>query len=215
MRISNKLTIILLCYIGIFIIFLLDLYSGFEINLAILYLLPFYFYCLNINTTKKDCFTFSIILSIVWTLGNSFTKHKFQFLYIPYLNGFLRLVTLVFISQLFYNYKIQKQELQNKNQLLLKLNDEKNKFIGVVAHDLRSPTGQILAITDLLIDENQNSDGNTDYLLNTIKQISFKMLKLIEGILNIADIEKGNFKIKKTQNEYINLATMGFNYFFY
>lgn len=203
MRSVKKLPIIFISYFSISIICLLDIYTGYEINLAILYFLPFYFYCSNLYTTKKDCFTFSILLSIVWTLGNVLTKHKFQFWFIPYFNCTLRVLILVFISHLLYKYKIQNQELEDKNQQLSRLNEEKNKFIGVVAHDLRSPSGQILAMSDLLIAENQKTEGNTVYLLDTIKKISSKMLKLIEGILNITDIEKGNLQLMKTENEYI------------
>ena len=69
----------LVSYSTLVIICLLDIYTGYDINVGILYLVPFYFYCINYSTSKRDCIVFAIVLSISWTLGNILTFHVYNF----------------------------------------------------------------------------------------------------------------------------------------
>ncbi len=48
------------------------------------------------------------------------------------------------------------RKLHQTNARLKRLNEEKNRFLGMAAHDLRKPIGLVLAYTDFLIDEAKN-----------------------------------------------------------
>jgi len=80
---------------------------------------------------------------------------------------------------------------------LIQLNDLKNKFLGIAAHDLRSPIGVvknfiILFLNGYLgeIDEKQRE------VLNTMDKNCDRMLNLIHNILDFSAIESGNLELK-------------------
>jgi len=47
------------------------------------------------------------------------------------------------------------RELQKKNHQLAELNQLKNRFLGMAAHDLRKPVSGVLAYSEFLIDETE------------------------------------------------------------
>jgi response regulator RpfG family c-di-GMP phosphodiesterase len=48
------------------------------------------------------------------------------------------------------------QELKKSNNKLKALNTEKNRYIGIVAHDLRNPIGAAKSFSDLLLEDREN-----------------------------------------------------------
>lgn len=48
------------------------------------------------------------------------------------------------------NRKLEEQEIKSKNEELIRLNNEKDKFFSIIAHDLRSPFQGFLGYTELL-----------------------------------------------------------------
>jgi hypothetical protein len=87
-------------------------------------------------------------------------------------------------------------------QNLAALNEEKTKFLGIAAHDLRSPIGVIKSYTDILL---AGLVGNlTDQQTNIIKTIEnncTRMLNLINDLLDISAIESGKLTLQKTTIE--------------
>jgi len=80
---------------------------------------------------------------------------------------------------------------------LIQLNELKNKFLGIAAHDLRSPIGVIKNFIILFlngylgeIDEKQRE------VLNTMDKNCDRMLNLIHNILDFSAIESGNLELK-------------------
>lgn len=92
------------------------------------------------------------------------------------------------------------REIAKKNLLLEKLNEDKNRFLRIAAHDLRNPISAILSFSTMLIDElaNQVSAENMEFL-EIIRQSSEFMLQLLNELLDIAVIESGNL-ILNTEN---------------
>ncbi len=82
---------------------------------------------------------------------------------------------------------------------LLELNDLKNKFLAMAAHDLRNPIGLIRLYSDLL-----TSPDVPDALtkkqrepLETIIRLCDRMTRLINNLLNVSIIESGKLEIRK------------------
>ncbi len=88
------------------------------------------------------------------------------------------------------------RELSRKNAELVHLNDLKNKFLGMAAHDLRNPIGIISSYSDFLIDETKNilSEEHKEFL-NIINSSSQFMLALIDDLLDITRIESGKIDL--------------------
>ena len=92
------------------------------------------------------------------------------------------------------------RELQQKNAQLARLNEQKNRFLGMAAHDLRSPLGHVLTCSGFLLDANDGQLNDEDKeFLEIIRDSTSFMLAMIDDILDISAIEAGRLNL--------NLAT--------
>lgn len=90
--------------------------------------------------------------------------------------------------------------LDQNNKELAKLNEIKNQFLGMAAHDLRNPLGIISGYADLIL---MGAMGDlTDkqkQVLQKIKKNGQTMLNLVNNLLDISVIESGNLNLKPVQ----------------
>ncbi|MEI6071293.1 MAG: hybrid sensor histidine kinase/response regulator [Verrucomicrobiae bacterium] len=83
-------------------------------------------------------------------------------------------------------------QLLDRNAELENLNEQKNRLLGMAAHDLRNPLGVILAYSDFLESETASLlDENQRDFVSTIKSSSEFMLHLINDLLDVSTIESG------------------------
>jgi len=83
-------------------------------------------------------------------------------------------------------------ELADAHSRLTQLNEEKDQFLGMAAHDLRNPLGVIVGYTDLLrmtIPEEHHPH------LQKIRESSQRMTALLDDLLNLNAIEQGRFPV--------------------
>jgi len=88
------------------------------------------------------------------------------------------------------------RELAKKNAELEKLNEQKNQFLGMAAHDLRNPLGAITAFAGFLLDD--AADRLTEeqhHFVEVIKTSSAFMLRLVNELLDIATIDAGKLHV--------------------
>jgi len=98
------------------------------------------------------------------------------------------------------------RELEQKNVELAHLNEQKNYFLGMAAHDLRNPMGAIFNTSELLIEEDLGplNDEQKD-MIGAIKNASEFMLNLVNDFLDIAHIESGKLTLKKENVDIFSL----------
>ncbi|MCF8228577.1 MAG: HAMP domain-containing histidine kinase [Bacteroidales bacterium] len=98
------------------------------------------------------------------------------------------------------------RELSKKNIELEKLNDLKNQFMGMAAHDMRNPLGIIQNYTEFLIEEIAD-DLEEDHrmFLNTIYESTDFMLKLIEDLLDYSKVESGKIQLNPSSFDLVEL----------
>jgi signal transduction histidine kinase len=113
----------------------------------------------------------------------------------PYTNQHTRI-----ISRLLYFIHAIIKELDEQNQLLVLLDEQKNEFLGIAAHDLRNPLSVIQGFADLL--EEEIGDEFKIYT-GTITRVSSEMLNLLNDFLDISKIESGRLDLKKNETDYI------------
>lgn len=103
--------------------------------------------------------------------------------------------------------KARTLDLENLNALLSELNNEKNRYIGMVAHDLRNPIGVAASFSDILIDDFDTIPKETqlEYLGYISKSCDFS-LNLIRDFLDVSKIEAGIFDLNLTEQEYISFV---------
>jgi signal transduction histidine kinase len=90
----------------------------------------------------------------------------------------------------------QKTAIERQNNELQQLNELKNTFLGMVAHDLRSPLGVIEMAADMLVDTSVSlSVEEQRTIFATIVEQSRHMLNLIESLLDVTLIESGKLEL--------------------
>jgi signal transduction histidine kinase len=103
--------------------------------------------------------------------------------------------------------KARTQELEKLNSRLSELNNEKNRYIGMVAHDLRNPIGVAGSFSDILIDDFDTIPKETqlEYLGHINASCDFS-LNLIRDFLDVSKIEAGIFDLNLSELEYLSFV---------
>jgi two-component system, sensor histidine kinase len=85
---------------------------------------------------------------------------------------------------------------------LERLNELKNEFLGMAAHDLRNPIGEILILAEVLGDEVATvlNEEQLRYLSGIRKSSKF-MLQLIDELLDVASIEAGLLHLDRRRSD--------------
>jgi signal transduction histidine kinase len=94
---------------------------------------------------------------------------------------------------------LQQEQLQQRNTELMRLNNEKNEVLGIVAHDLRNPLTVIQSGAEVLlhmIDDDQKMMNVAQRMLDT----SVRMNKMVAYLLERDELEK--------RIEHIELSTI-------
>ena len=115
-------------------------------------------------------------------------------------SGYLGLVLFMFIlgmifetgrEQAFGKMKDALEKLESSNGELVRLNEEKNEFLGIAAHDLKNPLTAIIGGAELLI-MRPNSPRSGDIARNIVNA-GGRMVALIKNLLDANAIEQGRF----------------------
>jgi two-component system, OmpR family, sensor kinase len=100
------------------------------------------------------------------------------------------------ISRLNNELVAVQRELVKKNAQLEQLNQQKNQFLGMAAHDLRNPLGVIQTYSQFIMDEAENAlSAEHREFIEVIHRSSEFMLRLIDDLLDISRIEAGKLDL--------------------
>ncbi|HYG10440.1 MAG TPA: HAMP domain-containing sensor histidine kinase [Pyrinomonadaceae bacterium] len=98
------------------------------------------------------------------------------------------------------------REVIKRNIELERLNEVKNQFIGVAAHDLRNPLQVIEGYSQMLLDEHFGELTPQQHkFISVIRKNSDFMLKLITDLLYISKIEAGKLQLELKETDLIAL----------
>jgi len=94
------------------------------------------------------------------------------------------------LKELVLKYSDNEKELFELNQL-------KNKFLGIAAHDLRNPLVSIRGFSEMLVGGDIGSlNDDQKEVLGIIRTVSQQMLDLINNLLDVAVIESGKLSLQ-------------------
>ncbi|HET7643646.1 MAG TPA: HAMP domain-containing sensor histidine kinase [Nitrososphaeraceae archaeon] len=98
------------------------------------------------------------------------------------------------------------KELEKANEELKYKDQLKNDFINVAAHEIKTPIQPIIALTEVILQEEGiiNTEKNKQYL-DIISRNSKRLKQITDDVLDIARIESGAFSLNK---EIFNLKEM-------
>jgi signal transduction histidine kinase len=122
---------------------------------------------------------------------------------------FLLILLLIYLTNAYSKRRTQKNllalekivsdrtiELQEVNENLGTANIAKDKFLSIIAHDLRNPFNAIRGFSRILLkDSDILSEEERNELIETIYRSSDDTFKLLESLLEWANVQKGNFKL--------------------
>jgi two-component system, OmpR family, sensor kinase len=111
------------------------------------------------------------------------------------------------LSRLNNDLATAQRELAKKNVELARLNDQKNQFLGIAAHDLRNPLQVQLAFSQFLLDElAATATPQQIHFVRTIRSSSAFMLDLVNDLLDISKIEAGRLDLEPTLTDLVALV---------
>ncbi len=94
------------------------------------------------------------------------------------------------------------RELSKKNVELARLNELKNRFVGMAAHDLRNPLSAISSFSRFLLDDlKEDSDPTQAEFLQIIHDTGNYMLKMVEDLLDYTHMESGKLKLERVETD--------------
>jgi signal transduction histidine kinase len=203
----NRTQVFVVSYTLLIVIGVLDYISGHEISSSILYLIPIYVVAAQPRTSKLSTLLIAGISSAMWLLISIVTGHPHSSYYVLAWNALVRAIIFFSVSWLIYRANLEHQIIIEKNKQLVRLNDEKNKFIGVAAHDIRTPLGSIFNLTNLLLDGRYAGNFTEEQkieFISMIRRVSANCLELLNNMLDITQIESGTLRLKKGERDYVN-----------
>jgi signal transduction histidine kinase len=87
------------------------------------------------------------------------------------------------------------EKVKSRTADLIKLNEEKDHLIAIVAHDLKSPLNNLTGLVSILEKDSNNLNTKQRYYLTLIKQLHDKMAGMINRILHTESIEKAKLEV--------------------
>jgi len=96
------------------------------------------------------------------------------------------------------------RELTRKNIELERLNELKNRFLGMAAHDLRNPLGIVMNYSEFLIDEiSADLSAEHQKFLHIINDSAEFMLHLVEELLDFSKIQTGKIELHLSEFDFV------------
>ena len=138
--------------------------------------------------------------------------------------GFILALIIVLTFVVFYFYRNMQQKKQDRErkdyerQLIEAKNkaEENNKlksaFLANMSHEIRTPLNAVVGFANLLQKPNVPDHKQQRYI-SLIKSRSFDLLRIIEDILDISNLEVGQIKINETVADVSNLMIELYDYY--
>ncbi len=97
-------------------------------------------------------------------------------------------------------------ELKHARERLREMNEEKNEFMGIAAHDLRNPLGAITGYAEILIEEMESlrpsvpepgarAVREAGECAGRIRETSRRMAEMVQNLLDVNRIERGEMQL--------------------
>ncbi len=131
------------------------------------------------------------------------SSYEDEFLPVRFIkNGANDFLKKPFQREEFYLRVIQNQETIETFRKLNELNELKNRFLGIAAHDLRNPINGVRGFSELLLEDLRDS-GREDQveIAQLLYTASNQMLRLVNDLLDISVIESGKLELQFEQTD--------------
>ncbi len=93
------------------------------------------------------------------------------------------------------------RQLERISRHLRRLNEDKNRFLSIVSHDIRGAFGNVVSVSRMLTDETEVNGAEASQLLADIGIEAEHMIALAENLLNIDAIERREIRLASERVE--------------
>lgn len=202
-NIENRFVVLFITLVFIVAVAYLDYITGSTLTFSFFYIIPISFLALYKRTSYAEIFGCAFAASALWFWAE-YAGRQSSNLSITVFSAFIRFLIINIIGLLILFLKNKQKQVDSLNTHLKLINQEKNKFLGIVAHDLRHPLGNIHAFSDYLINENKGK-VNTELIdiLILMKNLSGNTLAVLDNLLDISKIESGKIELSLQSEDLI------------
>ncbi len=136
--------------------------------------------------------------------GEEFTESA---LIAPIFDSEGKIINYVAIKEDITARKQQERDIQNYLLQLEELNATKDKFFGIIAHDLKNPFNSILGFTDLLVNNFERYENKKIFqFVKTIQNAGIGAYKLLENLLEWSRTQTGRMEFKPSSHILENIV---------
>jgi signal transduction histidine kinase len=122
------------------------------------------------------------------------------------------LLVIAFSYYFFIPYRLIKEaraswEYQQKNKLLMQVEELKTNFISMMSHDLKTPLARIQGMADIVLEDDSKLNDEQVKAAKTIRKSTEELSNLVTSILDLGRIESQNVKLNlhsKDVNQIVN-----------
>lgn len=180
--------------------------DGIKGSVPIIYVLALSFF-LSITKAKYHIrvllftlinFVSLVFLEVLWGEKLMIYSHNREAVIVDNIFGYI--VTIFFSFMLFScilkSYYKERNKLVKNEQEMKKLNDSKDMFFNIIAHDLRSPFAGLLGVAELMSNKSKElSVQEYQYYSSLNLRTMTKTFDLLENLLNWGKIQQGKIQI--------------------
>jgi signal transduction histidine kinase len=110
--------------------------------------------------------------------------------------------------------EIVNAQLHGQNDALVELNNEKNEFLGIAAHDLKNPLSSIYAMAEMLLTSaHEMTKEQQEQFLSAIVRSSERMFALIKNLLDVNAIERDGIKLSFSDVNLLDIAQQTLDFY--
>jgi len=180
---------------------IVDGLTGYEFGLSPFYLIPvtiaaFY-------GGMRFGLATAVFAAATWFLADVYAQHPYSNPLAIYWNTGVRLLIFTVIALMLSRLKTNLLVEKSQRERLAELNQLKNQFVGMAAHDLRTPLAVITMYARLLVQElGTPPDPRQSLWLNVILEKSDFMSRMVAELLDLSAIESGSLSLTKNLCDY-------------
>ena len=200
---KNKTVVEIFSYLLIVIIGYIDYVTIPELLSSLFYLFPIYLHARFTGGGRIKSAVIAVFAGAVWIVAAFPDWRIYSTRLIFFWASFIHLGIFIAFSLLIHSLESRKNELSKKNRelqsakneledavtLLRDSNEKLEEFAHVVSHDLKNPLISIMSFINLLERKYAvPADADTKKLMTTVRNVGDRMLKMINGLLEISTL---------------------------
>jgi signal transduction histidine kinase len=147
----------------------------------------------------------------LWTLKFSKNSEKLTIFHgkilIFFISGIIISLLLFAFSIVFFNTRLRAKQISLLNMQLEKLNSDKDRFISVLAHDLRNPFNTLIGFSDLLVQNIHKYDlDQIEFKTKIIHKTAKQTFQLLNELLIWAKSQAGKLAFEPQVQDLLPLV---------